>query len=367
MTQVILPALSIAGLATVLALLILIAERYLLDYGEVELTINDDRKLKVKGGSTLLNTLKKESVFIPSACGGRATCAYCKVKVIRGFGEILPTEEPLLTKEEISKNIRLSCQLKVKNDVAIEIPEELFFIREFKARVEMISDLTYDIKLFSFRLIEPEFIDFKPGQYIQFQAPEYGDVDESVYRAYSMCNAPGDKRTVELMVRLVPHGICTTYMFQYLKAGDLVTFTGPFGDFYLRDGDRRMICMAGGSGMAPIRAILKAMTPEQIARRRPIFFFGARSKRDLFMVDEWRAFEAEHPDFRFVPALSAPEENDAWEGETGYIPALVEKYVDNVAEAEGYLCGSPGMLKACVEVLTKHGIPEERIYYDKFE
>jgi len=367
MTQVIVPALSIAGLATALALLILIAERYLMDYGEVELTINDDRKHRVKGGSTLLNTLKSESIFIPSACGGRATCAYCKVKAVRGFGEVLPTEEPLLTKEEITNNIRLSCQLKVKNDVAIEIPEELFSIREFKARVEAISDLTYDIKLFSFRLNEPEFIDFKPGQYIQFQAPEYGDIDESVYRAYSMCNVPEDKRTVELMVRLVPEGICTTYMFQYLSVGDAVTLTGPFGDFYLRKGDRRMICMAGGSGMAPLRSILKAMKPEQIARRRPIFFFGARSKRDLFMVDEWSAFEREHPDFKFVPALSSPEEGDDWNGETGFIPGLVEKYVDNVAEGEGYLCGSPGMLNACVEVLTKHGIPEERIYYDKFE
>jgi len=367
MTQVIVPALSIAALATSLALIILTAERYLLDYGEVELEINDERKFKVKGGSTLLNTLKQENIFIPSACGGRATCAYCKVKAVRGFGEVLPTEEPLLTKEEIAKGIRLSCQLKVKNDVAISIPEELFSIQEFKAQVEAITDLTYDIKLFNFRLEATEVMDFKPGQYIQFQAPEYGDIDESVYRAYSMCNVPGDKRNVELMVRLVPDGICTTYMFQYLKAGDAVTFTGPFGDFYLREGDRRMICMAGGSGMAPIRSILKAMDPEQIARRRPIFFFGARSKKDLFMVDEWRAFEKEHPDFRFIPALSHPEDGDDWEGETGFIPGLVEKYLDDVAEAEGYLCGSPGMLNACVDVLTKSGIPEERIYYDKFE
>lgn len=367
MTQIILPALSIAALATVLAVIILIVEHYLMDYGEVDLTINDERKYKVTGGSTLLNTLKKENIFIPSACGGRATCAYCKVKAVRGFGEILPTEEPLLTKEEIAQGIRLSCQLKVKNDVAIEIPEELFSIKEFKGRVEAIDDLTYDIKLFRFRLKTPETIDFKAGQYIQFQAPEYGDIDESVYRAYSMCNVPSDQTSVELMVRLVPDGICTTYMFEYLRVGDEVTFTGPFGDFYLRDSDRRMICIAGGSGMAPLRSILKSMSPEEIAKRRPIFFFGSRAKRDLFLMDEWRAFEQEHPDFTFIPTLSSPAPEDNWEGETGYIPSIVEKYVDNVAEAEGYLCGSPGMLNACVDMLVRSGMPEERIYYDKFE
>lgn len=367
MTQIIAPALSIAALATTLAVIILIAERYLMNYGEVELTVNKERKYRVQGGGTVLSTLKKENIFIPSACGGRATCAYCKVKAVSGFGEPLPTEEPLLTKEELAAGVRLSCQLKVKNDVAIEIPEELFSIREFKGRVQVIIDLTYDIKFFRFGLEDAELIDFKPGQYIQFQAPEYGEVDESVYRAYSMCNVPGNGRTVELMVRLVPEGICTTYMFRYLEVGNSVTFTGPFGDFFLRDSARRMICMAGGSGMAPLRSILRAMSSEDIARRRPIFFFGARAKRDLFMVDEWREFEQDHPDFRFIAALSSPEPEDHWDGETGYVTELVEKYVENISEAEGYLCGSPGMLNACVEVLIRNGMPKERIYYDKFE
>lgn len=367
MSQIIMPALSIAALATALAVIILIAERYLMDYGEVEISINGERKFKVKGGDTVLSTLKKENIFIPSACGGRATCAYCKVKTVRGFGELLPTEEPLLTKKEVAEGVRLSCQLKIKTDVAIEIPEELFSIKEFEARVQFIADLTYDIKFFRFDLEDPELIEFKAGQYIQFQAPEYGDVDESVYRAYSMCNIPGDKRSVELMVRLVPEGICTTYMFRYLQVGSAVTFTGPFGDFYLRDSDRKMICMAGGSGMAPLRSILRSMPSEEIAKRRPVFFFGARSKRDLFMLDEWREFENEHPDFHFIPALSSPQPGDDWNGETGYITNLVEKYVNNIGEAEAYLCGSPGMLNSCVEVLKQNGMPEERIYYDKFE
>jgi len=362
----ILPALYIGGLAAVLAVIILVAERYLMDYGEVELAINDERKLKVKGGNTLLNTLKEHKIFIPSACGGRATCGYCKVKAVSGFSELLPTEAPMLTPEEIAENVRLSCQIKIKNDVAIEIPEEFFRVKEFRAAVHNITDLTYDIKQFCFELVEPEAIEYRAGQYIQFQAPEYGDIDESVYRAYSMCGIPEQDYCVDLMVRKVPEGIATTYMHQHMKIGDEVTFTGPYGEFFLRDTDRRMICIAGGSGMAPIRSILLSMTKEQIAKKEPIFFFGARSKRDLFMVDEWREFEKENPGFRFVPVLSQPEPDDDWDGETDRVTEVAGKYVQNVSEAEAYLCGSPGMLDACIGVLTKMGMPEERIYYDKF-
>jgi Na+-transporting NADH:ubiquinone oxidoreductase subunit F len=364
---VLFPALSIAGLAAALALIILIAERFLMDYGEVELTINDEKKLTVKGGETVLATLKERKIFVPSACGGRATCGYCKVKAISGFGEVLPTEAPLLTKEEIAENVRLSCQIKIKNDVAIEIPEELFHIKEFQAVLERVVDLTYDIKGFRFRLVEPDAIDYKPGQYIQFQAPEYDESDESVYRAYSMCGVPSDRNQIDLMVRLVPEGVCTTYMFNYLKKGDKVTFTGPFGDFYLRDTGGRVVCIAGGSGMAPIRSILRSMSKEEIAERRPIFFFGARSKRDLFLLDEWMEFEEQHPGFKFVPALSQPREEDEWEGETGRITEVVERYAGmGMNDAEGYLCGGPGLLAACVECLVKAGVDEERIFYDKF-
>jgi Na+-transporting NADH:ubiquinone oxidoreductase subunit F len=169
------------------------------------------------------------------------------------------------------------------------------------------------------------------------------------------------------MVRLVPEGICTTYMFNRLQEGDEVRFIGPFGDFYVRDSNRRMICIAGGSGMAPIRSMLRSMTPEEIARRMPIFFFGARAKKDLFMIEEWREFERAHPDFRFVPALSRPDPDDSWEGEVGRVTEIIDKYVSDFSHAEGYLCGSPGMLNACVEVLTKMGVSEERIYYDKYD
>ncbi len=365
-TSFLIPALSIAGLATFLAVIILIAERYLMDYGEVELHVND-KTFHVKGGNTLLNTLKEQKIFIPSACGGRATCAYCKVKAVSGFSEVLPTETPLLTREEIGDNVRLSCQIKVKNEAAIEIPEELFSIKEYRGTYESMIDLTYDIRLFRFRLIEPPHILYKAGQYIQFQSPEYGDVSESVYRAYSMCGDCEDRDQIELMVRRVPEGIATTYMFDHLQVGEEVVFTGPFGDFYLRDTDRRMICVAGGSGMAPIRSIMLGMTSEQIERRQPIFFFGARSKRDLFMVDEWRQMERMNKGFTFVPALSSPELDDEWDGETGRVTEVIPRYVQDLSDCEGYLCGSPGLLNACVDVLVSLGIPEERVYYDKFE
>lgn len=366
---VLLPALAIAGLCSILALIILIAESYLMDYGEVELTINDEKKYQVRGGNTLLNTLKEQKIFIPSACGGRATCAYCKVKAVSGFGEILPTETPLLTKEEIQDNIRLSCQLKVKQDVAIEIPEELFYIKEYLTELEEASDLTYDIKYFRFKLIEPEEIEYKAGQYIQFQSEPYGSVSDQYYRAYSMCGVPEDRNHIDLMVRLVPEGLVTTYMFEHLKVGDQANITGPFGDFYLRDSDRPMICIAGGSGMAPIRSILYSMPSEEIAKRRPMFFFGARAVRDLFLVEEWREFEKSNPDFKFIPALSSPEEGDNWQGDEGRITDVVPRYVDtgDLSGYEAYLCGSPGLLNACIDTLTQMGMPEERIYYDKFE
>jgi Na+-transporting NADH:ubiquinone oxidoreductase subunit F len=355
-----------AVLASVLALIILVAEAYLMDYGEVELTINKDKKLKVKGGQTALSALKEQKVFIPSACGGRATCAYCKVKAVAGFGELLPTEAPLLTKEEIATGVRLACQLKIKTNAAIQIPEEFFSVKEFRASVVEVVDLTYDIKGFTFALRDPMNIEYVAGQYVQFQAPEYGESTESVYRAYSMSSVPNNRDRIELMVRLVPEGICTTYMFNCLKKGDEVVFTGPYGEFYLRDSDRKMVCIAGGSGMAPIRSLLRSMTPEQIAARRPVFFFGARAVKDLFLVDEWRQFERDNPGFKFVPALSQPDPGDEWSGDVGRITDIVVQHLPDMTDCEGYLCGSPGMLNACVQILTDRGVKRERIYYDKF-
>ena len=190
-------------------------------------------------------------------------------------------------------------------------------------------------------------------------------MDEPVYRAYSMSNPPSDKSKVEVEVRLVPNGICTTYVHQYLQEGEEVTFNGPYGDFYLRDTERDIYMIAGGSGNAPIKAILLDMLDKGINRKTK-YFFGARSKRDLFLVEEMRELEEKLPDFTYIPALSDPLPEDDWDGETGLITEVLDKYLENGDNKEAYLCGSPGMIDACVNVLTKNGVPEELIYYDKF-
>jgi Na+-transporting NADH:ubiquinone oxidoreductase subunit F len=356
---------AMCGLATFLALLMVIADLTVGNYGEVNITINDEKEMTVEGGKPLLSTLMGEKLFIPSACGGRGSCGFCKVKVVSDIGDYVATELPWITEEEKQENIRLSCQVKVKKDLAIQIPEELFNVKEYKTRVERIRDLTYDIKEITLKLIDPSEIKFRAGQYIQFQTPEYELSSESVYRAYSCSSVPSRKDSVELEIRLVPNGICTTYVFQYMKEGDEVTINGPYGEFYLRDSDAEIVFIAGGSGMAPIKSILLNMAEKGIDRKTT-YFFGARTTRDLFLVDEMRELEKRLPRFTFVPALSAPTEEDNWSGETGLITEVLDKHLQDGNNVEAYLCGSPGMIDASVGVLTQKGLPEELIFYDKF-
>jgi Na+-transporting NADH:ubiquinone oxidoreductase subunit F len=353
------------GLFSFLAVIMVIADNTIADYGEVKITVNNDEELKVEGGKPLLKTLMEEDIFIPSACGGRGSCGLCKVKVNTDIGGYLPTETPWIEEEEQKENIRLSCQIKVKQDVEIEIPEEYLNVKEFETKVAGIRDLTHDIKEITLKLIEPETIEFKAGQFIQLRVPEYKLTDEPVYRAYSMASSPSRKNEIELEIRYVPEGICTTYAHNYLKEGDKVVINGPYGEFYLRDSDRDIIFIAGGSGMAPIKSIITFMAEENIQRKAK-YFFGARSQKDLFLVDRMKEFEEKLPNFEFVPALSDPEENSNWEGETGLITEVVDKYLESGENKEAYLCGSPGMIKACVEVLTDNGIPDELIYFDEF-
>ena len=349
-----------------LALLMVIADATIGNYGVVKINVNNGtRELEVLGGQPLLRALQQEGIFIPSACGGRGSCGLCKVKVVEGGGDYLPTELPFISDEEKKELVRLSCQVKVKNDVAIEIPEELFYVKEFSTRVEKIRDLTHDIKEVTLRLIDPDQITIKAGQYVQFVVPEYEDLDEEVYRAYSVASPPGDATHVELEIRLVSGGICTTYVHEHLKEGDEVTINGPYGEFYLRESDSPIIFIAGGSGMAPIKSILLDMAKQQNPRPAQ-YFFGARSLRDLFLLDEMKGLERSIPDFAFVPALSEPLAEDNWEGEIGLITDVVHKNVLDAAASEAYLCGSPGMIDACIKVLTDLGVSEDRIFYDKF-
>ncbi len=356
----------ISLISVFLALLMVIADATIGNYGTVKISINDGSKeLEVQGGQPLLKALNQEGVFIPSACGGRGSCGLCKVKVVSGGGQYLPTELPWISDEEKKQQVRLSCQFKVKTDIAIVIPEELFLVKEFKTQVESIRDLTHDIKEVRLKLLDPSEITLKAGQYIQFEVPEYEKTDEKVYRAYSIASSPDDNKHIELEIRLVPNGICTTYVHKHLKEGDAVTINGPYGDFYLRDSDNPIIFIAGGSGMAPIKSILLDMEKKG-NNRKASYFFGARSKRDLFLLDELKALEEKMPNFTFVPALSEPLEEDAWKGETGLITDVVRKNVKEGSKCEAYLCGSPGMINACIEVLTELGVLTENIFYDKF-
>jgi Na+-transporting NADH:ubiquinone oxidoreductase subunit F len=356
---------AITGLTVILAIILVVADAFIANYGEVELTINGKKKLTVKGGRSLLSTLMEEEIFIPSACGGRGSCGLCKLKVESGVGQYLPTELPWIDKEEQAQNIRLSCQVKVKQDMAIRIPEELFNVKQFQCRVDKITDLTHDIKELRIKLIKPETIDFKAGQFVQIQVPEYKLSDESVFRAYSISSIPSETDMVELEVRLVPEGICTTWVHDYLKEGQEITLNGPYGEFYLRDTDRDIVCIAGGSGNAPIKSIMMDMA-EKGNSRKLSYFYGAQGKKDLVLPDEMAEIAAKLPNGSYVPVLSNADEGDNWEGETGFVTDAVARYLETGENVEAYLCGSPGMIDACIKVLTGKGVPEELIYYDKF-
>jgi Na+-transporting NADH:ubiquinone oxidoreductase subunit F len=343
-----------------------VADATIGEYGESKISINNGaRELTVKAGRTLLSTLMSEGIFIPSACGGRGSCGLCKVEAASGAGEYAPTELPWINEADRAKNIRLSCQVKVRRDLEIRVPEELFSIREYKTRVASIRDLTYDIKEVSLELLEPAEISLTAGKYVQFVVPAYELTPDPVYRAYSVASPPSTKNRVELEIRLVPNGICTTYVFRHLKAGDPVTINGPYGDFYLRDSDREIVFVAGGSGMAPIKSLLMDMADKGV-KRKATYFFGARAVRDLFLVDEMRELEKKLPGFRFVPALSDPQPEDNWTGEKGLITQVLDRNYSVLDHHEAYLCGSPGMIDASIKVLKSKGLPEELIFFDKF-
>ena len=349
----------------VMTIVILVCDATIANYGQIQIVINGEKEITVEGGRPLLTTLKDQQIFIPSACGGRGSCGMCKVKVLDGAGDALATELPWLNAQERKDRVRLSCQVKVKKPMRIELPPELFRVRQYRTTVVGLRDLTYDIKEVTLQLPPGETLDFKAGQFVQFEVPPYELTDEAVYRAYSASSSPSVNDRVELEIRLVPNGICTTYVHKFLKVGDEVTINGPYGEFFLKESDRELICVAGGSGMAPVKSILLRLS-EQGSARRIRYYFGARTTRDLFLVDEMRALEKTLPEFQFIPALSVPEPDSGWVGEVGRITEVVDRQVTSVDNAEAYLCGSPGLIDACLAVLRKKGMPVERIYYDNF-
>ena len=356
----------VSSIGAGLAGLLVISEYFFANYGPCQITVKDQRQITVEGGDNLLSVLTEQKIFIPSACGGRGTCGLCKLKAIEGAGPLLPTEEPYLEAEERESNVRLSCQVKVRNDLKIEIPPELFSIREYVCKCIDIKDLTYDMKQFRLELLDAETIDYIPGQYVQLLTPVYQGSDEEVYRAYSIASDPSQKNIIELIIRLMPNGICTTYCFNYLKVGDQMKINGPYGDFSLCETDAPIVFIAGGSGMAPINCILHHMKNTG-NKRNAIYYFGANKVKDLFLVDEMKAFETQLNDFQFVPVVAAPEEEESWNGQRGLVTEAVQQNLENASKCEAYLCGSPGMIDASIKILLELGMSEDRIFFDKFE
>jgi len=352
------------GLTMSLAALLMAAARVLVNYGQCKLDINAGEKpLDVEGGQTLLAALYANEIFIPSACGGKGSCGHCKITVTAGGGPILPTELPYLVRKEVRSNVRLACQVKIREDIFVRIPSDLLNVRMFDATVESTTQLTHDIKEIRMKLDDPDEISQRPGQYVQVQAPS---PEGPVFRAYSISSAAHDRNAVELVVRLVPGGIGSTYLHS-VSPGDRVNFTGPYGEFYLsEDPSTEIVCVGGGCGMAPMKNIIYTLY-DRWPERTCWLFFGCRTTADVFYLDQFRKLAEEFPNLRVIYALSEPDgEVEKWNGETGFVHLSVDKHLEPGVARQAFLCGPPPMIDAVTQVLGAKGLRPEDIFYDKF-
>ena len=356
--------LSFAGLAMALAALLMVAERLLINYGICKLDINaGEEPLEVNGGQTLLAALYSNDIFIPSACGGKGTCGHCKITVSAGGGPVLPTETPLLTRKEIRSNVRLACQVKIREDIYVRIPAELLDVKMFTATIESSIVLTHDIKEITMRLNEPAEISQRPGQYVQVQAPS---PDGPVFRAYSISSPAYETNIVQLVVRLVPGGIGSTYLHN-VSAGEAISFTGPYGEFWLNeDPSVEIVCVGGGCGMAPMRNIIYTLYdkwPDRVCW----LFFGCRTTQDMFYLEQFEELAKKHPNLHVIYALSDKlAEDEKWDGETGFIHLSADKHLEPDVRRQAFLCGPPMMIEAVTRVLKEKGISPDDIFYDEF-
>ncbi|AKJ63848.1 NADH:ubiquinone reductase (Na(+)-transporting) subunit F [Kiritimatiella glycovorans] len=392
------------GVILLLVLGLLIASRKLTPQGAVTIDINGgDQQIEAKPGTSLLGTLAAREIYLPSACGGGGTCAMCKCRVVEGGGEVLPTETGQLTRQERREGVRLSCQLKVKNDLRIEIPPEVLDIRKYTCRVRSNRDVATFIRELTLELPEDAEFDFEPGGYVQIDVPEYeiafrdfgiderfrdtwnqlglleleAKNDEPCFRAYSMANHPAEKGLIILNVRIAlppkgtsyPPGIASSYIYA-LQPGDEVTLSGPYGDFFIKDTDREMVYIGGGAGMAPLRSHIMHLLQTLRSGRTLSYWYGGRSMRELFYVDDFRALEKEFDNFTFHIALSEPLPEDEWDGPTGFIHQVVHDHYlgdhPDPDELEYYLCGPPMMLDASMNMLHELGVEDDRIAFDDF-
>jgi Na+-transporting NADH:ubiquinone oxidoreductase subunit F len=397
----------------VLVYLILTAKDRLLPQMDVAIVINgaQDAPVIVKPGSTLLNTLAAQNIFLASACGGGGTCAMCVCKVYSGGGSVLATETNHLNRRQVQENLRLACQVKVRENMEIRVPDEVFGVKKWECEVVSNENVSTYIKEFVVALPKGETLQFRSGDYIQVDVPEitmdfskdlydipekfkddYDNfkiwdlktvVEEPVFRAYSMANHPAEGNKMMLNIRIatppwdrdkkafkdVPPGYCSSYVFTR-KPGDKVTISGPYGEFHIKNTDKEMVYIGGGAGMAPLRSHIFHLFHTLKTKRKVSYWYGARSKREIFYEDEFRAIERDFPNFRFVIALSEPLPEDDWKGETGFIHNVVLKnYLSThpePEEVEYYLCGPPMMNSAVQNMLDNLGVPKSNIAFDDF-
>ncbi|MGD8252099.1 MAG: NADH:ubiquinone reductase (Na(+)-transporting) subunit F [Desulfobacterales bacterium] len=394
------------GVVLTLVSILLLVEWKVVPKGDREIVINDDEDspLTTPMGKTLLSSLLDHDILIPCACGGKGTCGTCKCVVEAGGGDILPTELSLVSRRERHQNVRLACQLKVKQDLKIRIPEEIFNIQKFEATVVSNDNVATFIKELVVKLDEGQEIAFQSGAYMQIDVPEYqaefnkfdiqstyrdaweqfnffkltAGSDEPVNRAYSLANPPLEKGILKFTIRIatpppgaddIPPGVGSSYVF-HLKPGDRVTLSGPYGDFLIRETQREMCFIGGGAGMAPLRSHILEQLLSKGTDRRMTFWYGARSLRELFYEEEFQDLERRFDNFSFHVALSEPLPEDQWDGPVGFIHQVAhDLYLGShpdPTEIEYYLCGPPMMIRAVFEMLDSLGVEKEMIRFDDF-
>ena len=402
--EIILGVAMFTGVILALVVLILMARSKLVASGEVNIEINGEKTIAVQAGDKLLQTLSSAGLFLPSACGGGGSCAQCKCIINDGGGSMLPTEEAHFTRREASEGWRLSCQTPVKQDMKVQVPEEVFGVKRWECTVESNPNVATFIKELTLKLPEGEDVAFRAGGYVQLECPphhiKYSDFDiedeykgdwehfnffqhesivtEPVIRAYSMANYPEEKGIVKFNIRIatppprstgIVPGQMSSYVFS-LKPGDKVTVYGPFGEFFARDTSNEMIFIGGGAGMAPMRSHIFDQLKRINSKRKISFWYGARSLRECFYSDEYDSLEAENENFEWHLALSDPQPEDNWNGLTGFIHnVLFEQYLKNheaPEDCEYYMCGPPMMNAACIKMLNDLGVENENILLDDF-
>jgi len=409
-TIVIISVITFLVMILLLVSILLYAKKKLTPQGLVKIIINDEKEVETSPGSSLLSTLTNEKIFLPSACGGGGTCGMCKVQVFEGGGDILPTEKGFFTRKEAQDHWRLGCQVKVRNDLKIRVSHEVFGIKKWECEVVSNNNVATFIKEFVVKLPDGEHLDFRSGGYIQIDVPKCevdyknieigekfrGDWDkfkmwdlkmknpEPIYRAYSMANHPAEGNIVMLNIRIatppwdpktkgfmnVNPGICSSYIFS-LKPGDKVMVSGPYGEFFIKDTKREMMFIGGGAGMAPMRShIFDQFLTKKTKDRKATFWYGGRSLRELFYVDQFQAIEKDFPNFKFNIGLSEPMPEDNWTGYVGFIhQVILDTYLskhEDPEEIEYYLCGPPMMNAAVLKMLDDLGVPKEMIAFDDF-